>query len=170
MLKHTLTTPRLRMLYLRLRMLYLSTLEERSGQEGYACCTPRLRMLYIRLRMLFWSTLEERSGQQGYACCTPRLRMLYIRLLMLCSQATHAILEHARGEEKLEHSQHTLSCYACVECVLYRQIGRWMIDRLKQFCLPSLTGVFLKGYRHNWQGAAPGQQKVNQLLNTKCNK
>ena len=32
------------------------------------------------------------------------------------------------------------------------------------------TGVFLKGYRQNWQETAPGEEKVNQLLNTTCNK
>jgi hypothetical protein len=26
------------------------------------------------------------------------------------------------------------------------------------------------GYRQYWQGAAPGEQKANQLLNTNCNK
>jgi hypothetical protein len=32
------------------------------------------------------------------------------------------------------------------------------------------TGVSLKGYRHNWQETEPGEEKVNPLLNTTCNK
>jgi hypothetical protein len=30
--------------------------------------------------------------------------------------------------------------------------------------------VSLKGYRQNWQGSSPGQEKVNQLINTNFNK
>ena len=40
-----------------------------------------------------------------------------------------------------------------------------------QIILPSKwTGVSLKGSRRNWQETAPGEEKVNQLFNTNCNK
>ncbi len=32
------------------------------------------------------------------------------------------------------------------------------------------TRVSLKGSRQNWQETVPGEEKVNQLLNTNCNK
>jgi hypothetical protein len=32
------------------------------------------------------------------------------------------------------------------------------------------TGVSLKTYRQNWEETVPGEEKVNQLLNTNCNK
>ncbi len=42
---------------------------------------------------------------------------------------------------------------------------------LVQIILPSKwTGVSLKGSRWNWQETAPGEEKVNQLFNTNCNK
>ncbi len=44
---------------------------------------------------------------------------------------------------------------------------------LKQFCLPSglqWTGVSLKDSRRNWKETGPGEEKVNQLFNTNCNK
>jgi hypothetical protein len=39
---------------------------------------------------------------------------------------------------------------------------------LKYFCLSSVTGVSLKGYRQNWEGSTPCEKKVNQLFNTNC--
>jgi hypothetical protein len=40
-----------------------------------------------------------------------------------------------------------------------------------QIILPSKwTGVSLKGSRWNWQETSPGEEKVNQLFNTNCNK
>jgi hypothetical protein len=40
-----------------------------------------------------------------------------------------------------------------------------------QIILPfKWTGVSLKGSRWNWQETAPGEEKVNQLFNTNCNK
>jgi hypothetical protein len=40
-----------------------------------------------------------------------------------------------------------------------------------QIILPSKrTGVSLKGSQRNWQETAPGEEKVNQLFKTTCNK
>jgi hypothetical protein len=40
-----------------------------------------------------------------------------------------------------------------------------------QIILPfKWTGVSLKGSRRNWQETEPGEEKVNQLFNTNCNK
>jgi hypothetical protein len=40
-----------------------------------------------------------------------------------------------------------------------------------QIILPSKwTGVSLKGSRRNWQETESGEEKVNQLFNTNCNK
>ena len=41
---------------------------------------------------------------------------------------------------------------------------------VKIFLLSKWTGVSLKGYRQNWEETVPGEEKVNQLLNTNCNK
>jgi hypothetical protein len=58
-----------------------------------------------------------------------------------------------------------------------------VLENRQPSCRPSSTVIFehnlhefpkktfaLKGYRQNWQETAPGEEKVNQLLNTSCNK
>ena len=44
------------------------------------------------------------------------------------------------------------------------------MDRGVSEGLSKWTGVPLKGYRQNEHETGPGEEKVNQLLNTNCNK